>query len=251
MSKIEFAKHGEIGVLKVNRPEVHNALDWESMQNFSRMIKRIHSANQIRALIITGEGKSFVSGGDLKVLDHYPKRRHGARLSKIMSRALERLRALPMPTIAAINGPARGGGAEIAVACDMRVMADNADIGFVHSRLGITTAWGGARFLLQLVGYSQALMIMASGGVLYPGKALQLGLVDRVVSKGEALQKSMELAKELSQHPKESVEAAKRLLRLAIAYPSVANLAERQIFAGLWDSDFRREQVKKFLKALK
>lgn len=247
MEKIVFSQIGEIGVLKVNRPEVHNALDWETMHSFSRSIKKIHKDRSLRALIVTGEGESFVSGGDLKVLVNYPKRIHGLRLANIMSRALERLRALPMPTIAAINGPARGGGAEIAVACDIRVIAENADIGFVHAKLGITTAWGGARFLLQLVGYPQALKLLASGELLSSNEALAIGLVDDVAPRGRVMEIALQLAEKLSQHPQSGVEAAKRLLRLAIAYPSVANLAERGIFANLWDSDFRRKQVEKFL----
>ena len=247
MAKIEFSQIGEIGILKVNRPEVHNALDWEAMYSFSRSVKKIHKKHSLRALIVTGEGDSFVSGGDLKVLAKYPKRIHGLRLSTIMSRALERLRALPMPTIAAINGPARGGGAEIAVACDLRVMAENADIGFVHSKLGITTAWGGARFLLQLVGYSKALKLLASADLLFAKEALAIGLVDEIAPRGQAMESALQLAEGLSRHPKESVEAAKRLLRLAIAYPSVANLAERGIFASLGDSDYRRKQVENFL----
>ena len=247
MSKVIFSQIGAIGILKVNRPEVHNAMDWETMQAFSRNIKKIHKMQSLRTLIVTGEGESFVSGGDLKVLAKYPKRIHGLRLSTIMSRALERLRALPMPTIAAINGPARGGGAEIAVACDIRVMAENADIGFVHAKLGITTAWGGARFLLQLVGYPQALILLASGGLISSNEALAIGLVDEISPRDHVMESAMNLAEKLSKHPKESVKAAKRLLRLAIAYPSVANLAERGIFASLWDSEFRRKQVEKFL----
>ena len=247
MEKVELTHNGNIGVLRVQRPEVHNALDWESMQSFSKLVKQAHKSKELRALIVTGEGRSFVSGGDLKVLADYPKRRHGLRLSRIMSRALERLKALPIPTIAAINGPARGGGAEIAVACDLRVIAENADIGFVHSQLGITTAWGGARYLLQLVGYPKALDMLATGRVLKPQEALSLGLVDEIVAKGGALESAKAIARQMGAHPREAVQAAKRLLKFAIAYPGAANLAESQVFASLWDSDYRRKAVEKFL----
>src|SRR3989304_7274593 len=146
---IEYSVNGDgIATLTVDRPEVRNALDWKAMDAFSAAMEAAYHSQDLRALIITGGGDTFVSGGDLKALSNYTKERHGLRLAVIMGKALERLRALPCPTIAAINGPARGGGAEIAPACDQRVMAEGADIGFVHARLGITPARGGGAPLL-------------------------------------------------------------------------------------------------------
>jgi enoyl-CoA hydratase/carnithine racemase len=164
-----------------------------------------------------------------------------------MGKALQRLRALPFPTIAAINGPARGGGAEIAAACDQRVMAQGADIGFVHATLGITTAWGGARYLLQLVGYPMALELLTTGRVLGPEEAKDIGLVDHVTPAGGALQAARDLAQQMAQHPIEAVRAAKRLLRFGLASPLIARHAERRIFAALWDTEYRRQAVAKFL----
>ena len=245
---IEYSINGGgVATLTVNRPEVRNALDWEAMGAFAEAVERAAHSLNLRALIVTGGGDTFVSGGDLKALSKYPKEHHGLRLAVIMGKALERLRALPCPTIAAINGPARGGGAEIAAACDQRVMAESADIGFVHARLGITTAWGGARYLLQLVGYPMALELLTTGRVLNAQEAKEIGLVDHVAAPGEALTTALDLARIMAQHPIEAVRAAKRLLRFAVANPLVAKHAERRLFAGLWDSDFRRQAVARFL----
>jgi enoyl-CoA hydratase/carnithine racemase len=126
-------------------------------------------------------------------------------------------------------------------------MAENADIGFVHARLGITTAWGGARYLLQLVGYPMALELLTTGHVLNPSEAKDIGLVDHVVKAGEALKAAREMAGQMAQHPAEAVRAAKRLLRFAVAYPSVAKHAERRLFSSLWDSEYRRAAVARFL----
>jgi enoyl-CoA hydratase len=126
-------------------------------------------------------------------------------------------------------------------------MAEGADIGFVHARLGITTAWGGARYLLQLVGYPMALELMATGRVLKAGEAREIGLVDHVVKAGEALQAAGEIAAQMAQHPAEAVRAAKRLLRYAVASPLVAKHAERRLFSNLWDSEYRRQAVARFL----
>lgn len=248
MSGVEFSVDAQgIGTLTIDRPAVRNALDWEAMGLFSDLIDRAAKAIDLRALIVTGGGDTFVSGGDLRVLEKYTRRRDGLRLAVIMGNALQRLRALPCPTIAAINGPARGGGAEIAAACDQRVMASGADIGFVHASLGITTAWGGARFLLQLVGYPMALELMATGRVLNAQEAKEIGLVQHVVAAGEALHAARELAGQMARHPQQAVEAAKRLLRSAMISPLAAKHAERRLFAQLWDSEFRREAVRRFL----
>jgi enoyl-CoA hydratase len=236
-----------IATLTVNRPEVKNGLNWEAMDAFRDAVDRAAKSLDLRALIVTGGGDTFVSGGDLKALAPYTKRSDGMRLATIMGKALGRLRDLHCPTIAAINGPARGGGAEIAVACDQRVMAEGADIGFVHARLGITTAWGGARYLLQLVGYPMALELLATGRVLSASEASEIGLVEHVSAAGGALQQARDLAQQMAQHPIEAVRAAKRLLRFAIAHPEVAKHAERRLFASLWDSEFRRAAVARFL----
>ena len=251
MSGIELTADGGVATLTVNRPEVRNALDWRAMHDFGLAVQAVHDNAELRVLLVTGAGETFVSGGDLRALANYPKHRDGLRLASIMGKALERLRALPVPTIAAINGPARGGGAEIAVACDQRIMAEDADIGFVHARLGITTAWGGARYLLQAVGYSLAIELLTTGRVLKAPEALEMGLVDHITPAQEALPRARELAAVMAQHPVEAVRAAKRLLRFAVAHPEVAKHAERRLFASLWDSEFRRAAVARFLNRSK
>lgn len=252
MDGIEYSVDSNgIGTLTVDRPEVRNALDWNAMRAFADAVERASNSRDLRVLIVTGAGDTFVSGGDLKALAPYTKRKDGMRLAVLMGKALEKLRQLHCPTIAAINGPARGGGAEIAVACDQRVMAEGADIGFVHARLGITTAWGGARYLLQLVGYPMALELLATGEVMSAKEAHEIGLVDHVTPKGGAVKAAREIALQMAQHPIEAVRAAKRLLRYALVSPEVAKHAERRLFAGLWDSEFRRNAVARFLERKK
>src|SRR3990172_864286 len=182
MQAIHFvvASNG-IATLTVDRPAVKNALDWAAMRAFAQTVQRAALSPNLRALIITGAGDTFIAGGDMKDLANYPNRNDGVRLSTIMGKALERLRALPFPTIAAINGPALGGGAEVAVACDIRIMARSATIGFVQARLGMVAGWGGARRLLPLVGYPMALQLLATARVLDASEAKAIGLIDHLV----------------------------------------------------------------------
>jgi enoyl-CoA hydratase len=218
------------------------------MRGFADAVERAQEAPDLRALVVTGAGTAFISGGDLAELGDYPSRADGLRLATLMGDALSRLEALPCPTIAAINGPPRGGGAEVAVACDQRIMAEDADIGFVHIRLGLITAWGGGQRLLRTVGYSTAIELMTKGRVLSAREALSLRLTDRVAPMGQALLAARDLAGQVAENPPPAVRAAKRVLRVSlVADEGMAMEAERNEFPDLWDTDWRREAVAHFL----
>jgi enoyl-CoA hydratase len=249
MDGIEFSMDQlGIGLLTINRPKVRNALNWSAMQAFADLIEEAHSVRSLCALIVAGAGRAFVSGGDLSELQHYPTREDGLRLATIMGDALNRLESLSCPSIAAINGPARGGGAEIAMACDLRVMADDADIGFVHSRIGIVPAWGGGQRLLRAVGYARALDLIGSGRVLSAREALALRLADFTSPVGEALSTALKVAQNFAANPREAVRAAKRLLRSGLTHTFHEALQhERAELPPLWESEYRREAVERFL----
>ncbi len=241
-----------IGQLTINRPHVRNALSWDTMRSFADAIERAHDTRELRVLIVTGAGQAFASGGDIAELQNYPSRADGLRLATIMGDALARLESLPCPTIAAINGAARGGGAEIAVACDIRLIADDADIGFVHSKLGIATAWGGGQRLLRTVGYARAIDLLATGRVVTAHEALTLRLVNNVVPTGQALAAARILAEQMAANPPAATQAAKRILRLSLAHTEGLTMeAERAEFPALWDTEYRREAVRKFFNGKK
>jgi enoyl-CoA hydratase/carnithine racemase len=132
-----------VSLLRLNRPEARNALNWEAMDLFAEAVADLGSRPGLRVLLVTGEGEAFCSGGDLFELDQYLSRRDGERLARVMGDALQGLEALPVPTVAAVEGPALGGGAEIALACDIRVMARGSTLGIMHIRLGIALRGGG------------------------------------------------------------------------------------------------------------
>ena len=235
-----------IGILLIDRPAVRNALDWDAMDAFRASVDQAGSDPQLKVLIVTGAGATFISGGDLKVLQHHATRSDGERLAATMGDALARLERLECVTIAAVNGPARGGGAEVAIACDLRIFAENADIGFVHARLGIMPAWGGGQRLLQAVGYSTALDLLVSGRVIDAREAYEFGIADRVVP--DALAAARQFAEEIAQRPVETVWAIKRSMLAGISMPYEQALAqERKEFPALWDSDTLRTAIRKFI----
>src|SRR5271168_2153877 len=132
-------------------------------------------------LVIRGEGdKAFVSGGDLKELSALRTEEQAAAMAWRMRSLCDELANFPAPVIAALNGHARGGGAEVAVAADIRVAADDVTIAFNQSELAIMPAWGGAERLAAVVGRPQALLLATTGERIPAGEALRIGLFDRV-----------------------------------------------------------------------
>lgn len=238
-----------IAVLRVERPRVRNALDWEAMQAFAACVEQAATLPQLRVLIVTGTAEAFVAGGDLRVLHQADSREDGWRLSRGMTLALDRLERLPCPVIAAINGPARGGGAEIALACDLRVAAQDATLSFAQIHLGLTPGWGGGQRLLRLVGYSKAFELLTTGRVLEAEEMLALGLVNRLAEKNGALEAAFALGETLARQSTEAVAAIKRLLRAGMELPPpLARAQEQQLFPPLWDSPAHHRAVERWLQ---
>ena len=155
MEYISFENKGQIGILTFNRPNFLNALNSSLMSSLMRKLDEIESSD-IRCLILTGAGeKSFVAGadiGEMKDLDQ----KQAAEFSSIGISVMEKLECLPMPTIAAINGFALGGGLELALACDIRLASENAVFAFPEVGLGIIPGYGGLQRLIRIVGISKA-----------------------------------------------------------------------------------------------
>jgi enoyl-CoA hydratase len=238
-----------VAVLRVDRPKVMNALDWAAMHAFHDAVRQARDDKRVRALVITGGGeRAFISGGDLSELQHYPTERDGRRLADLMGEALHDLDRMEIPVVAAINGHSRGGGCEIAVACDIRIVEQDASLGFVHVRQGITTAWGGAQRLKRLVGYGRAIELLLTGRVISADEALQLGLVEQVVPQTEALSTARALAADIAANPPQAVRALKRLIRLEV---NEAFAEERETLAYLWASADHHEAVQAFLEKRK
>lgn len=241
-----------IALIRIERPQVKNALNWKAMEDFASAVEEAHLLKDLRALIVTGAENAFSSGGDLKELYDFRSEQDGRRLMDGMTAALQRLTALPCPTIAAINGPARGGGAEIALACDMRVMSEDADLGMVHINIGISPAWGGGQRILRLVGYSRALEWLTTGHVLSSEEALLHRVANHLAPIGESLNRAVDMARRISARPPAAVQVIKRMLDAGIQLPAPdAESFERSIFPSLWAADEHHQLVEMFFNRKK
>lgn len=172
-----------LAVITIDRPHARNAIAPTTMDQLD---KALDAAADALALVVRGAGdRAFVSGGDLKELAAIRTEDEATAMALRMRGICDRLAHFPGPVIAALNGHALGGGAEFAMAADIRVAADDIRIGFTQVNLAIMPAWGGAERLAELVGRGRALMLAASGTVLGAEEAQRLGVIDRVLPRAE------------------------------------------------------------------
>jgi enoyl-CoA hydratase/carnithine racemase len=216
-----------LAVITIDRPEARNAIAPATMDELDKVLD---AAADARALVIRGAGdRAFVSGGDLKQLARIRTEDEAVAMALRMRGICDRLAAFPGPVIAALNGHALGGGAEVAVAADIRVAADDIRIGFNQTALAIMPAWGGAERLAALVGRGRALMLAGAGTLLGADEALRLGLVDRVLPRAEFEQGWRALARSLATRPAQEI---KQVMSGAVPAQEAA-----RAFARLWVAD--------------
>ncbi|MBH0123561.1 enoyl-CoA hydratase/isomerase family protein [Rhodococcus sp. HM1] len=215
-----------LAVITIDRPEARNAIAPETMEQLE---KALDEAEGAKALVIRGGGdRAFVSGGDLKELSKLRTVEQAAEMARQMRTVCDRIATFPAPVVAALNGHALGGGAEVAVAADIRIAADDIKIGFNQVSLAIMPAWGGAERLSALVGRGRALMLAGSGTVLDAFEAERLGLLDRVLPRAAFDEGWRSLARALANDPAGEI---KRVLAGVSAEEAIS------AFAHLWVKD--------------
>jgi 3-hydroxypropionyl-coenzyme A dehydratase len=172
----------DIAIIKINRPEVLNALDKEVVTELYTEIETAGIDDRIKTVIITGSGeRSFCAGGDLRyVINIDPI--EAERYASFMHNLLNKIENLEKPVIAAINGYALGGGCQLALACDVRIASNNAKIGQTEVTVGIPPGWGGTQRLFRIVGPAKAKELIYTGKMILAHEAERIGLVNKVVS---------------------------------------------------------------------
>lgn len=180
---VELELEDGLAVVTIDRPHARNALDLHTM---GELEKALDAAEGASALAVTGTGdRAFASGGDLKELARLRTEAEASAMALRMRALCDRIAAFPGPVLAALNGHALGGGAEVAVAADIRVAADDVRLGFNQTRLAIVPAWGGAERLARLVGPGRALLLAGTGRMIDAVEAERMGLVDLVLPRAE------------------------------------------------------------------
>ena len=246
---LTLALEGRLSILTVNRPDVRNALDSETVQEFHRALNEIRQA-RCTVLIVTGAGdKAFVSGADINAIR---QRTRDDALASINSRLMSAIEGHDAVSIAAVNGYALGGGCEVALACDLRIAAANAVFGLPEPTLGIIPGAGGTQRLPRIVGLGRAKEMILTGARWDAARALEAGLVSRVVPLPELMAAARALADQVLALGPLAVKLAKAALNASSQMPLSAGLAfESTAQAITFESDDKMEGTTAFLEKRK
>lgn len=220
-------------LLRITRPAARNALDVATLDRIAEIGSALDPA--VRAVVITGTEGTFAAGGDLRELAAVVGEDEVEDFATRGARACRALADLAVPVIAAVNGGAYGGGAELALSCDVRVGDATSVFGFRQARMGVTTGWGTVSTLISLVGAGRARRLVFAADDIGAEKALAFGLLDELAPNGEtAEQAALKLAGAIARVSPSAVKAQKKLFRALLAPPAGFVEAERAAFVEAW-----------------
>ena len=249
---IELSVSDGVALVVLNRPQAMNALSRRLKEELETVFAhRLAEDDGVRVAIVTGAGdRAFCAGADLKERSgETPPPAAFFRAQQATHRLFDRIAGFDRPVIAAINGVALGGGAELALCCDVRLMADTARIGLTEVKLGAIPAGGGTQRLPRLVGASRAKELIFSGSVLTAQEACDAGLASRVTAAADLMNEARSLADRIAAQPPLAVQFAKRVIDRGMNGPLEAGL-EYELYAAsiLFDTEDRKEGMAAFVE---
>ncbi|WP_296815186.1 crotonase/enoyl-CoA hydratase family protein [Brevundimonas sp.] len=220
MSLIQVERRGAVALLTLNRPERLNALpDLEDGDAFAGVCETLNADTSVRCAVMTGAGRTFSAGGDLKAMRDRAALFAGSgaeireRYRRVVHRIVRSLYGLEIPLIAAVNGPAMGLGCDIAGLADIRIASTEARFGVPFVKLGIIPGDGGAWLMPRYAGYARAAELLFTGKTIDAETALAWGMVNRVVAHDDLMSEALALADEIAAQPGQALRMAKALLR--------------------------------------
>jgi enoyl-CoA hydratase/carnithine racemase len=199
---ILFEKTGTVAKITLNRPEKLNAFVGAMREEIYEALC-LCEGDEVRAVVLTGTGNGFCAGADVRFLAQVRNTNDAESLARVLKLArdvVSKIRELPKPVIASINGATAGGGINLALACDVRVASERATFGETFIRLGLHPDWGGTFFLPRLAGTAAAIEMMMSGDVINAGEAYRLGVVNRVVPHDELAAATMQMVERFTRN---------------------------------------------------
>jgi len=248
---IDLNIEGNVAVLTMNNPPA-NTWTQDTLTALKDTVTELNANKNVYALVITGQGgKFFSAGADLNVFASGDKG-VAATMSKVFGDAFEALTNFRGVSIAAINGYAMGGGLEVALACDIRIAEEQAQMALPEAKVGLLPCAGGTQNLAWLVGEGWAKRMILCGERLKADKAREIGLVEEVVGAGESLAAAMKLANQVGEQSPVAVTACKELIQKGRSQPMAHALPlERELFVQLFDTQDQKEGVNAFLEKRK
>lgn len=244
---LKLEKRNHVALVTLNKPPAHT---WtlDSLAALTRLVADLNADHNIYSLVLTGAGEKFFSAGaDLKLFADGDKAMARA-MARRFGEAFEALAGFRGLSVAAINGFAMGGGLECALACDLRIAAEHAQMALPEATVGLLPCAGGSQWLSWQVGEAWAKRLILCGERVNADTALRIGLVQEVVPRGQSLERALALAKSVERQSPTSVAVCKRLIHGARTQSPTATLvAEREAFVDLFDTKDQQEGVNAFL----
>lgn len=236
-----------IATVKINRPKALNALNTETVNELSDCFEKIEKDDSILAVILTGEGRSFVAGADIAEMSKMTPAEAKEFANAGMS-TFRKIEKLSKPVIAAVNGFALGGGCEISMSCDMRIASTKALFGQPEVGLGITPGFGGTQRLQRLIGQGNAKYLIYTAQNIKADKAYEMGLVQEVVEPEELYDRAKEIATQIVKNAKAAVSYSKEAINTGNQVDiDSAMKVEENLFAMCFSTQDQKERMDKFL----
>lgn len=248
MAQLQLELKGHTALITIDNPPA-NTWTAQTLTQLRDLVRELNANKDVYALVITGQGQKFFSAGaDLNLFASGDKG-VASDMARIFGDAFETLSQFRGVSIAAINGYAMGGGLEVALACDIRIAEEQAQLALPEAKVGLLPCAGGTQNLAWLVGEGWAKRMILCGERLKADKALQIGLVEEVVPTGSALDAALALAAKVAEQSPSAVSACKKLIQQGrTGSISAALPLERELFVGLFDTKDQVEGVAAFLE---
>jgi enoyl-CoA hydratase len=247
-------RHGPTAIVRLNRPDKLNALSGEMMIELSETFARIATDSEVRAVILTGAGdRAFCAGTDIGELSDRTTSEDCTNQARAIAErgqaVCDQIASFGVPVIAAINGLAAGGGCELALACHLRLAAENAEFSLPETKLGVIPGYGGTQRAAREIGPGRALEMMLTGRVVLAAEASRIGLVNRVVAQATLLSEAESLAAQIATLAPLAIRACLEAVTRGIELPLAEGLAlEAELFSGLFATADMREGTRAFLE---
>jgi enoyl-CoA hydratase len=246
---LEYASEDGIGVVRLNRPTKLNAIGPATVRELRAVADAVREDAKTRVLVFTGAGRAFSAGADIAELVKMASPPAFLRFIEDIQTTYNAIEDLPIPTVAAVNGLAYGGGCELALACDFRLMAEDATLGVPEILIGALPGAGGTQRLSHMLPPAIAKQMIYFGEPMSADRALQYGLANAVVPSGQAMEVAMEWARRLSRLPPLALRSAKILVHTGMNTDLKTGIeAERHTLAYLFGTEDRREGMHAFLE---
>jgi enoyl-CoA hydratase len=249
---LSVEKENRIVVVTIDRPKFLNALNTETLKELEDCLKALNEDPSVRVVLITGKGKSFVAGADVKEM-HGMNEREAFHFSLLGHRVLVLIQEMDKPVIAVVNGFALGGGLELAMACDLIIASEKAKLGLPEVNLGVFPGFGGTQRLARLVGTLKAREMIFTGEAIDARTAREIGLVNQVLPDDELLMKAKELAQRIAEKSGNALALAKKAVNQGREEMGLSSglALERELFARSFTHPDQKEGMTAFVEKRK